>query len=343
MGDNSGIEWTHIRRRDGTLLRGATWNVVTGCTKVSAGCKYCYAEREWGRFSKAEATRFFGRPFTDVQCHEDLLTLPLRWRAPRGIFVNPRGDLFHELVPFDFIDRIFTVMAMSTRHVFQVLTKRPERMLEYFRTHAVDGRHIGSIAASLSRPRDAVMAVPAWPLPNVWLGVSIENQDTADARIPVLLKVPTAIRWVSAEPLLGAVSLEAWLPRRLRRDRARTVPSVGHDDSLIQWLVVGGESGPSARPMNPQWVRQLRDQCQTANVAFHFKQWGEWSPTKPRSYAQLTHRKWSHESFAWDSFGRVYNPVNPPEGHFPSVMVYRVGKRSAGRLLDGVSWDSYPV
>ncbi len=199
MSDKTGIAWTN-----------ATWNPVTGCTKVSQGCKHCYAEREWARLSaNPKATAYFGLAFTDVACHEDRLDQPLRWEKPRLIFVNSMSDLFHEAVPDDFIDKVFAVMALAEQHVFQVLTKRPERMWRWFdpehdnREHAV-GQAMREIAASRGS-NDA--GLPEWPLPNVWLGVSIEDQATADARIPLLLQTPAAVRWVSAEPLLGPIEI----------------------------------------------------------------------------------------------------------------------------------------
>ncbi len=195
MSDKTGIAWTD-----------ATWNPVTGCSKVSQGCKNCYAEREWGRLSaNPKAMAYYGRAFTDIACHEDRLDQPLRWKKPRMIFVNSMSDLFHEDVPDDFIDRVFAVMALAENHTFQVLTKRPERMLRWFdpgfdnREHAV-GQAMREIAAA--RGGDDA-GLPEWPLPNVWLGVSVEDHATADERIPLLLQAPAAVRWVSAEPLIG--------------------------------------------------------------------------------------------------------------------------------------------
>lgn len=313
MGDQSGIEWTHVHRPDGTVYRGATWNIVTGCHKISSGCKHCYAEREWQRFSKAAGTRYFKRDFTDVQCHDDLLDVPLRWSAPRGIFVNPRGDLFHESVPFAFVDQVFDRMRRANWHIFQILTKRPQRMLEYFKSRDIDG----------------------WPFGHVWLGVSVEDQDTADERIPLLLQIPAAVRWISAEPLLGPMDIRCWL-------KMNTVISSASDLRYLNWVVAGGESGTKARPSNPVWVRSLRDQCNEAGVPFNFKQWGEWSPERPVGYCRLTKNTWSHDMYAWDNQGHVYNPVDPAPGHFPSVCMWRVGKRKAGRMLDGKILNGFP-
>ena len=252
MSDKSGIAWTE-----------ASWNPVTGCTKVSAGCKHCYAEREWARLSaNPKASDYFGRIFTDVQMHAHRLDQPLRWRRPRMIFVNSMADLFHESVPDAFIDQVFAVMALAPQHTFQVLTKRVERMREWFapgydnREHAV-GQAMREIAAS--RGGDDA-GLPEWPLANVWLGVSAEDQETADARIPVLLEMPAAVRWVSLEPLLGPVDLEKGLGL--------------NPTAKIAWVVCGGESGPRARVFRVEWAREILRQCRAADVLFFMKQMG---------------------------------------------------------------------
>jgi protein gp37 len=270
MGDKSKIEWTD-----------ATWNPVTGCTKVSAGCKNCYAERTMKRFQP-------DRSFTDVQLHPERLEQPLHWSRPRSVFVNSMSDLFHPDVPFEFVDKVFQQMYAAYWHMYQILTKRPERMLEFHRT-------VGAY------------------LPNVWLGVSCEDQKTADERIPLLLDMPAALRFVSCEPLLGSIDLRRYI--------------YPHG---IGWVIVGGESGPHERPTHPDWVRSLRDQCVTAMpaggpVPFFFKQWGEFihvSQCPPDVYTRhIAHPKDLGASF----FG-----------------YFRVGKRNAGRLLDDREWNQYP-
>ena len=252
MSDKSGIAWTE-----------ASWNPVTGCTKVSAGCKHCYAEREWTRLAaNPKSGVYHGRQFTDVACHSERLDQPLRWTKPRRIFVNAMADLFHESVPDAFIDQVFAVMALAPQHTFQVLTKRVERMREWFapgydnREHAV-GQAMREIAAS--RGGDDA-GLPEWPLPNVWLGVSAEDQEAAEARIPALLETPAAVRWVSLEPLLGPVDLGSWL---------------GPDPATkIAWVVCGGESGPGARVFRVEWAREILRQCRGADVPFFMKQMG---------------------------------------------------------------------
>ena len=218
MPDRTAIEWTD-----------ATWNPVTGCTKVSPGCAHCYAETITLRFKR-------GGPFlpgkTTIVLHPDRLDAPSKWRKPKRIFVNSMSDVFHEEVPFTFISDIFDVMRHNPRHTFQLLTKRPEQMINF-----------------LNSPEFA-----DWP-DNVWIGVSVENQYWADRRIPILQEVPAQVRFLSVEPLLKEVDLKSLLDG-------------------IHWVIVGGESGPKARPIDSQWVRQIRDDCLTAGVAFFFKQWG---------------------------------------------------------------------
>lgn len=209
MAKVTAIEWTEM-----------TWNPVTGCTKLSQGCKHCYAE--------TLAKRFWGdRPFTDVQLHEDRLDQPLRWRKPRTVFVNSMSDLFHEAVPEQFIGRVFDVMAECPQHTFQILTKRADRL--------------ATIAPSL-----------VWP-DNVWMGVSVEDARVMH-RIDLLRNVPAAVRFLSLEPLISPLN-------RLELGG-------------IDWVIVGGESGPGARPMRQEWVDSIFQQCRAANVAFFFKQWG---------------------------------------------------------------------
>jgi protein gp37 len=271
MSDHTRIEWTD-----------ATWNPVTGCTKVSQGCKNCYAERDWKRLAAPRETpnRYTGRAFTGVRCHEDVLALPLRWKKPRRIFVNSMSDLFHEDVPDGFIDLVFAAMAQAPQHTFQVLTKRPERMLRWLDA----GAHLRMTRCFRNFVQYSAPVGP-WPLPNVWLGVSVEDQATADERIPLLLQTPAAVRWVSAEPLLGPVDLThiQW-PGKHRVDALRAgawdMPGwhpgfVNHSDmERLDWVVTGGESGPHARPCHVDWLRDIVRQCRAADVPVHVKQLG---------------------------------------------------------------------
>jgi protein gp37 len=265
MADTS-IEWTD-----------KVWNPVTGCSKVSQGCKHCYAE--------TIANRFWGeRKFTDVQCHPERLDEPSKWRKPAKVFVNSMSDLFHEDVPDKFIDQVFAMMYRAKQHTFQVLTKRPARMLEYFRRFEIGKNNI--IGHDVDRvDRIGYAAGETYgssnlflPLPNVWLGVSVENQRAADERIPLLLQTPAAVRFVSCEPLLGAIDLEPFYLDNIH----------GGLSLYLDWLIVGGESGAGARPMQESWVRSIVQQCQAASVPVFVKQMGSvWAkeryiPTKSK-------------------------------------------------------------
>ena len=265
----SKIEWTD-----------ATWNPVTGCTRVSPGCANCYIERTPPfRKTGRRFERIGNESTTGVALHPDRLDQPLRWRRPRRVFVNSMSDLFHEDVPDSFIDQVFAIMALASTHTFQILTKRPERMWEYFQPPSTavlakspDAR-VGRLAMELADARGEDIDHPfwdawwAWPLPNVWLGVSVENQVWADQRIPLLVETPAAVRFLSIEPLLKPVDLGPWLTEMGPNDW----PVKSRE---LQWVIIGGESGPKARAFNPDWVREIVYQCQTAGVAVFVKQLG---------------------------------------------------------------------
>lgn len=264
MSATSAIEWTD-----------ATWNPVTGCTKVSPGCAHCYAETFAERFRGTP-----GHPFEqgfDLKLWPERLDLPLRWRKPRMVFVNSMSDLFHEDVPDEFIARVFAVMALAHQHTFQVLTKRPERMrdlLKSWRFCKATMNAIFDIAREHQTPNAMIPAEVVEEsfasLTNVWLGVSIENRRFV-GRADVLRETPAAVRFISAEPLLGPlVKWEEPEPGRYPAyDWSGTVSL--HD---IDWLIVGGESGPRHRPIRAEWVRELRDAAHEMGTAFFFKQWG---------------------------------------------------------------------
>ena len=255
MGDKSAIEWTD-----------ATWNPVTGCTKVSPGCKHCYAETIAERFRGIP-----GHPYEqgfDLKLWPERLGLPLRWKDPRCIFVNSMSDLFHKDVPDEFVGKVFEVMQQANWHVFQLLTKRSERMRVWSNAR---------FCSSECSPNGKAV----WP-GNVWAGVSVETQDYV-WRIKDLQQVPARVRFLSVEPLLGPVDLDASLLEG------------------IHWVIVGGESGPFARPMRPEWVYAILEQCRKRGVKFFFKQWG----------------------------------AHTPDGR-------RVGKKAAGRRLQGRIWNDMP-
>ncbi|AIM41020.1 hypothetical protein PBI_SQUIRTY_73 [Mycobacterium phage Squirty] len=305
MSDNTSIEWTQ-----------ATWNPVTGCQKVSAGCDHCYAETIAHRFA---GTKAYPNGF-DVTLRPDRLDWPLRKRKPLRIFVNSMSDLFHEQVSDEYIAEVFAVMAAAPQHTFQVLTKRHARMRSLLSSATFQGdcEH---------RMLDQYGVLDnEWPLPNVWLGVSTENQKWADIRIPALLDTPAAVRFVSAEPLLGPIDL-------VQSINVDPFAAYHFKPGGIDWVIVGGESGPGARPMHPDWARSLRDQCQAAGVPFLFKQWGAYRIAIPGRDT-------------WDQIEtiplRADVPMEPGVDVGPWAHMRRVGKKRAGRELDGQTWDQYP-
>lgn len=300
MGDKTGIAWTET-----------TWNPLRGCSKVSLGCRNCYAETVAGRFSGR------GQPYEGtvddrgrwngvVKFVPERLGDPIRWTRPRRVFVNSMSDVFHESVPFETIAAIFGVMAGARRHTFQVLTKRPERAAEFFQWLGEPGSSIyqtpwfkcttealAVLPEDVPRSRSYITdPTGPWPLPNVWLGVSAEDQATWDARVPLLLQLPAAIRWVSVEPQIGPIDTRVGI-------EAAFCPSCGcdavyssHDlrwhcfvgcgwtgaelppSPLLGWVVVGGESGRRARPFRIGWARDIVADCHAAGVACFVKQLG---------------------------------------------------------------------
>ncbi len=344
MADKSKIEWTD-----------ASWNPIRGCSRVSEGCVHCYAERQAARFSGpgqpyeglATFVRHTGRgdlptgsghgapSWTGkVILAEDQLELPLHWRKPRKIFVCSMSDLFHEEVEFSVVGAIWSVMERCAQHTFQLLTKRPKRMQEFMSwvVESRNPRHLNS---------DLYPSVE-WPVRNIWLGVSVENQKAADQRIPLLLQTPAAVRWVSYEPALGPVNLQC-----IRKNRNDYFDSIGGIRSIrpcLDWVVCGGESGPGARPMHPDWARIVRDQCQAAGVPFFFKAWGEWLPGDGDGKSPAI---WQDGSKGIHPSVRVGCDRGPRYEKFgplgePGAFALRVGKKAAGRLLDGREWNEYP-
>lgn len=363
--DRTKIEWTD-----------ATWNPLRGCTRVSEGCRNCYAETVAARFSgpghayeglaKWAGTPREARWTGKVVLVDKAIDQPLRWREPRRIFVNSMSDLFHEAVPYHWIDRIFAVMAMSPQHVFQVLTKRPQRMRSYIAGAAgrvydevVDkrfdqGGSLGKVVL-IADPLHEPFAPPGprvylgrWPLPNVWLGTSVEDQAAADERIPLLLDTLAAVRFISAEPLLGLLDLTSIRFRNARggQEDWNALADEGGTGSCLDWVIAGGESGPNARPMSPTWARSLRDQCADAGVPFFFKQWGNWVGatvySKVVDEGGLTGGFTTSMTETGESFpGR---PTHWWSGDFRAGTVsIEVGKRAAGRLLDGRTYDEMPA
>jgi protein gp37 len=325
MGDTK-IEWTD-----------ATWNPVRGCSRVSDGCKHCYAEHQAMRITRFDRGRNVpvgegaydglvtmtsqGPKWTGkIKLVEDKLSDPLVMKRPRRIFVNSMSDLFHEDVPFSYIDQVFAVMALRPQHTFQVLTKRALRMLQYFTeprkftdhdggtreevglmARVLDAEHRGELVQSceylgLDPLQVGVQWTPTWPLPNVHLGVSVEDQATAVDRIPMLLWTPAAVRFISAEPLLGPLDLTAiTFPNNLGGEECWNVlnahGAVLGCTATIDGVIAGGESGPGARLMNREWAQSLRDQCVADDVPFFFKQWG--GVDKKKAGRLLDGREWN--------------------------------------------------
>jgi protein gp37 len=285
MSDHSSIEWTD-----------ATWSPTLGCLKVSAGCEHCYAIRNAYRqehgFKRPEY-QGLTRKLPDgslnwtgtVRMLPERLRLPLSWTKPRRIFVDSMSDLFHEDVTDEFLDQAFAMMALSPQHTYQILTKRPKRMLAH-------------ISRGLWPATRAILDLDTpprtWPLENVWLGVSVENQATADQRIPLLLQTPAAMRFLSCEPLLGPIDLGRMCGMgcdgMCDEDAPGTCQRPEHRLRRPDWVIAGGESGPDFRPLDVDWARSLRDQCQAAGVAFHFKQHG--GRTHGAGGRQLDGRTW---------------------------------------------------
>lgn len=248
----------------------AIWNPVRGCSRKSAACINCYAETEtaqnsqpggWGEgFATltADGTSWTGK----VALHEERLAMPFGVDTPSRIFVNSIADLFHEEMTDAAIDRVFAVMASAPQHRYQILTKRQKKMQTYMADQGVPER-VRQAVAALGREAK----IERWPLPNVWLGVTTENQKEAERRVPTLLETPAAVRFIAAEPLLSAVELKPeWLPR------------AGFTGPAIDWVMAGGESGPKARPIQLAWVRALRDQCARAGTPFYWNDWGAATP-----------------------------------------------------------------
>ena len=378
------IEWT-----DETWNPIRARNLDTGraghfCVHVSPACEHCYAE--------VMQARLFGNPVryaaqdaekVEIFMHENALMQPLRWRRPRRIFVCSMTDLFYEGHSDELIDRVFAAMALAPQHTFQVLTKRAERMRDYIQAEPWD--RINAEAGTLEH-WDKMPTLDVPPR-HIWLGVSAEDQRRAEERIPVLLDTPAAVRFLSAEPLLGPIDLTRLelVPDSLDEDGELRRAGIRvdalrnkHCESGVKrglgpldQVIVGGESGHGARPMHPQWARDLRDQCEAAGTAFFFKQWGEWLPgeddfsrTGPPHYGmpdaiwqdgQRGHRfdfKAKVGSMvAWARDGSAHHLVTTHDQQEafrkahgrPAALALKIGKKRAGRLLDGREWNEVPA
>lgn len=320
----SKIEWT-----------GRTLEVTGGCSECSPGCRGCFARGLIWRFAHKKGSqhdkyrglvekvngklRWTGK----IVLFREHLEQPLKRKKPTTYFVDSRSDLFHPGVNIGWLTHIFDTIEQCPQHTFQILTKRPEQALKMMWGRHEDNNGWRYFAETSFHP-------------NIWFGVTVCNQEEADKKIPILLQIPAAVRFVSIEPMLGAIDIRPYLPpivtvgknhRLIDRPKEKIIA-----DQEIHQVIVGGESGPGARPMHPDWARGIRDQCVAAGVPFFFKQWGEW--IAPGLSGPL--------------MGGIPSPscklksyTFPGDGHF-CKKVYRVGKKKAGCLLDGKSWSEYP-
>lgn len=365
------IEWTE-----------ESWNPIVGCSIKSPGCKHCYAMSKARRIEAFnDAARAKGNkapsPQYDGTTHQvnghpvwtgklamagdHILLAPLKRKKPTTYFVNSMGDLFHEDCPDEWIDRVFDVMehvdywtgseVPSLRHTYQILTKRAERMCSYVTARYAKKQHYADQFKNCPTPemrdspaaRDARMRAQPEFWKNIWLGVSAERQIEADERIPLLLQTPAAVRFISAEPLLGPIDLTsiAWGKDHVRFPESDDISdafSALHpiEGRKLDWIITGGESGPGARPMHPDWPRSLRDQCEAAGMLdrFFFKQWGNWMPVPPDGSAMRG------SNIAWPD-GTIGSGIAQDHGGL-GTFLHNVGKHKAGRLLDGIEHNGMP-
>lgn len=385
MAAGTAIEW--VRGDDGS--RGHTWNPIRArdrdsgraghhCEHVSEGCRFCYAETFNRRFGTGLPFKPGHRGGVEIYLDEKVLQLPLHWKKPRRIFAGSMTDLAAAWVTDAQLDRIFAVAALCPQHTFIFATKRPERIAEYMTAMQTGERAISVAAHRMLHGEGQAPHVDlisfAQPLPNVWLLTSVDNQETADARISHLLRCPAAVRGISLEPMLGPVDLRPWLldddgcescddaegfglPRCTRLDipreeqcpkRFAVFDTIEHPPfdadgtpagltvarRTLDWVILGGESGRNARPLHPDWVRAVRDQCRFAGVPFFFKQWGEWAPIARWSVAGR-----QQVALMWDGSPVPFD-VAPEDvgGH----RMERTGKKAAGAVLDGRTWTEFP-
>ena len=304
----TGIEWTQV-----------TWNPSAGCSIVSPGCTNCYAMRMANRIQhnpkllksayRGVTKKSKGGPVWTgrVNIAQGAMRKPLAWRKPRFVFVNSMSDVFHETLTSVQIARIWAVMAVASQHTYQVLTKRPHLMLKWLSDPATPA----AVELAMQEIK-AGAQLTEWPLSNVWCGTSTEDHRRAQERIPTLLQVPAAVRFLSMEPLLGGIDLDAIMS--------------DSDFGKLDWVIVGGESGPKSRPMYPTWAKQIRDACVQSGVRFFFKQVGSWAWVSDQ---QATH---------WlDIAGNLH------DGHISGAQGIRFGsKKAGGRKLDGRLWEEMP-
>jgi len=369
MGDKTGIEWTD-----------STWNPIAGCSIISPGCTNCYAMQQAARIQRMTPDSHYvgttrvvhGNPVWTgkiATAPNHILFAPLAWQKPRRIFVNSMSDLFHENVSDEQIAVIFGIMALAHRHTFIILTKRSARMRKWFEQDfglspaalVISDMYVTHPAIAGRWPLTAERALGVgqrgWPLPNVWLGVSAEDQKRWDERVPDLAATPAAIRLVSVEPMLGPI--KTGFTRAPKPDDYSGWTGDGPIDHVIttrgqsiHWVICGGEGGPNSRPMHFLWERQLREQCATAGVAYFRKQWGEWAPVSAMSDAAMDEcyeplpegvdperrRRCKVPCTVMHYDGSMHDVTAPRafEAGNHAMTMFKIGKKKAGHLIDGV-------
>lgn len=359
MSAKTSIEWTgrtwnplvayltrevEVTRKNGEKVKIPAGTRGWFCTKCSPGCLHCYAEKINLRLGNGLTYQL--KNLADIEFRLVNLDAPLRWKKPGFVFVNSMTDLFHEAVPDELIDQVFVAMALAPNQTFQILTKRAKRMREYLSDPDRLEKIYNIWPAVTGGPRE----VQAWPLPNVWLGVSAENQKYWNERVAELIQIPAAVRFVSAEPLLSPIDINpethdaaCGIRNGLICDctqgrECRDAPSQqAYWSQNLDWVICGGESGSKARPMHPDWARGLRDQCSAEMIPFFFKQWGEWFPQ-----GNASQREQEFPKGTCLAEGKQF--TNFPDG----LKVYRIGKKEItrnpllGRLLAGREWNEMP-
>lgn len=325
-----------------------TWNPIIGCSKISDGCENCYAETQANIRSFNSKTPQYKEVVSGKRWNgkttlvKSQLDKPSKWTKPRAIFVCSMGDLFHESVPFEWIDDLFAMMASNPQHLFIVLTKRPHIALKWFNHKDTSWKNEGMQGDERIRylcyhNHGVQIEFEAWkwPLPNVWMITTTENQEELNKRAPYLLQVPAAKRGISIEPMLGPMDIQKWLvpgadgtPEEMERY---------HD--FIDWVIVGGETGPKARPMHPDWVRSVRDQCHATGTPFFFKQWGEYRQSTEIDKAPL--RNWVWVSSSGDIEDSSPKPFK--NEHLHHELMIKVGRKAAGDWIDFKRHHNWPI
>lgn len=374
MGDHCTIEWVVALARQLNAIP-ASLNPIRGCSRLSDACRNCYAASIAHRFGHKGNGVYAGLTDLDsdgtprfngtLRWVPKVLITAIKARKSRVYFVCDMSDLFHARVDQVWIDQVFAMMALCRHHTFLLLTKRPDRMRRYLTDPETPRRvafHADILSLLPGRARDLADAygpgdddvLPNWPLPNVWTGATVEDQAAANERVSELLGVPSVRRFLSVEPMLGPVDLtrirEPWVEwtdalRGHQQGRPGGSVSAGPFSCglpRLDWVITGGESGPGARPSHPDWFRSIRDQCADAGVPFLFKQWGEWAPgecvlhavTRTERTAELINEEWRFGSLSPQASQEMHRDDEPD--------LYRVGKKAAGRWLDGLTWDEVP-